>query len=142
MRRISLIQQEGALRSYFPNSTIKRNGDRHLIWIHDITPSPISEKYRVKLYYKRGGRPKIYVLDALKLAPGKTKLPHVYSTDEQRLCLYYPKYREWTPKKYFVKTIIPWISEWIYHYEIWVVTGEWHGGGIEHETEEEKAQES
>ena len=30
MRRISLIQQEGALRSYFSDSTIKRNGDRQL----------------------------------------------------------------------------------------------------------------
>jgi hypothetical protein len=110
--------------------------------MHDIMPTPISEKYRVKLYYKRGDSPKIYVLDALKLAPGKTELPHVYSTEEQRLCLYYPKYREWTPEKYFVQTIIPWTSEWLYHYEIWVVTGEWHGGGIEHDTEEEKAQES
>jgi len=26
--------------------------------------------------------------------------------------------------------IMPWISEWLYYYEIWPVTGEWYGGGI------------
>jgi len=23
-----------------------------------------------------------------------------------------------------------WISEWLLHYEIWLITGEWHGGGV------------
>jgi hypothetical protein len=26
-------------------------------------------------------------------------------------------------------TVIPWISEWLYFYELWLVTGEWLGGG-------------
>jgi len=26
-------------------------------------------------------------------------------------------------------TIIPWASEWLFHYEIWKVTKTWHGGG-------------
>ena len=28
------------------------------------------------------------------------------------------------------ETIIPWASEWLLHYEIWLATGEWQGGGI------------
>ena len=28
------------------------------------------------------------------------------------------------------KTIIPWVYDWLYHYEIWVGTGEWTGGGV------------
>lgn len=28
-------------------------------------------------------------------------------------------------------TIIPWTSEWLLHYEYWVLTGIWQGGGIE-----------
>jgi len=136
---ISLLNQEGALRSYFPESYIKRNGDYKLTWIHEITPTPLSKNYKVKLTYTRGNGPKVYVLEpTLELATGTTSLPHVYSNSEQRLCLYYPKFKEWTPSQYFVNTIIPWISEWLEHYEIWLVTGEWHGGGIEHKSEEEK----
>jgi hypothetical protein len=26
-------------------------------------------------------------------------------------------------------TIVPWTAEWLVHYEIWLVTGEWYGGG-------------
>jgi hypothetical protein len=29
-------------------------------------------------------------------------------------------------------TIIPWLSLWLYYYEVWHATGEWMGGGIEH----------
>jgi hypothetical protein len=37
-----------------------------------------------------------------------------------------------------IDTIIPWTSEWLLHYECWLATGKWHGGGIHHETEIEK----
>ena len=26
-------------------------------------------------------------------------------------------------------TIVAWTCEWLIHYEIWLATGEWHGGG-------------
>jgi hypothetical protein len=26
-------------------------------------------------------------------------------------------------------TIIPWTSEWLFFYELWLASGEWHGGG-------------
>lgn len=29
-----------------------------------------------------------------------------------------------------VETIVPWTSEWLYFYEIWLVTGEWYAGVI------------
>ena len=28
-----------------------------------------------------------------------------------------------------IDTIIPWTQEWLYFYEIWLLTGEWRGGG-------------
>ena len=37
---------------------------------------------------------------------------------------------KWNERKMIAKTIIPWTSEWLFHYEIWVTTGTWHGGGI------------
>jgi hypothetical protein len=131
----SLVVQEGALRSYFPHSYIKRKGEREITWIWSITPTTLSPSYSVKLNFNCTNGVGVYVLDPkpLQLAVGKTCLPHVYSTKEQKLCLYYPLWREWHPEKLYVHTLIPWTSEWLYHYEIWVGTGIWHGGGIDHE---------
>lgn len=140
MSRISLINQEGTLKSYFPKGKIKRNGEKELTWIGAVTPSPVSLTYTIKLHYKHNEGAKVYVVDPkpLVLAVGKSCLPHVYSTPEQRLCLYYPVEKEWTSEMYYVHTLIPWACEWLYHYELWVCTGTWHGGGVHHESEAEK----
>ena len=63
------------------------------------------------------------------------ELPHVYSQKEQRLCLYYPRGRcAWNSSMGIAKTIMPWTSEWLFFYELWLATGEWLGGGIHIET--------
>lgn len=31
---------------------------------------------------------------------------------------------------YLNATIIPWTSEWLFNYEVWLATGEWRGGGM------------
>lgn len=54
-------------------------------------------------------------------------IPHMYSQD--RLCLFMPKYSEFTRKNYISDTIIPWTSLWLYYYELWHTTGKWLGGG-------------
>ena len=131
---VPLIRQAGALKSYFPDSTIIRKGDLELKWTCTITPTPLSASYKLHLHYQKSEGVKVYVLEPkpLVLAPGENHLPHVYSTVEQELCLYYPKDKEWTPAMLYVHTLIPWACEWLLHYEIWVATGEWKGGGIEH----------
>lgn len=141
MSRISLIHQAGALKSYFPESKIMRRGEAELKWIGTVTPSPLSSDYILKLHYKISKGAKVYVIDPkpLRLAKGEEFLPHVYSTPEQQLCLYYPDYNEWGTSKYYVKTLIPWACEWLIHYECWVVTGTWHGGGIHIDLEENKS---
>ena len=140
MSELSFLRQEGALKSYFPGSKIDRKQEKEITWIHRVTPSPLSSSYLLKLHHQAGEVPKVYVLDPmpLKLADGKFLLPHVYSTPEQRLCLYYPKDKEWKPTMFYANSIIPWACEWLLHYEVWLATGEWRGGGISHETEAEK----
>ena len=49
------------------------------------------------------------------------------SVDNGRLCLHFPG--EWDPRMLISETIIPWASEWLYFHELWLATGEWHGGG-------------
>jgi hypothetical protein len=94
----------------------------------------------LKLQYTRNKGVKVYVINPkpLALARGKKFLPHVYSTPQQRLCLYYPNGIEWNVGMLYTATLIPWACEWLCHYELWVTTGTWHGGGIHHETEAEK----
>lgn len=135
--RISLITQEGALRSYFPVSKIMRDRERDISWTHTLQPTTLSSIYTVKLHYSEKKKiAEVFVLspEQLPKAKGKVLLPHVYSTPKQRLCLYYPLWREWDSSMLYVHTLIPWASEWLYHYEIWVATGTWNGGGIDHET--------
>lgn len=67
----------------------------------------------------------MYVLDPV-LDPGhRATLPHVYEND--RLCLYTPG--EWYPTMWLSQTILPWTSEWLFHYEVWRTTDRWVGGG-------------
>ena len=31
---------------------------------------------------------------------------------------------------YIADTIVPWTAEWLAHYEIWLATDDWRGGGV------------
>ncbi|MBX2995336.1 MAG: hypothetical protein KF681_10945 [Bdellovibrionaceae bacterium] len=99
-----------------------------IIWRGKIQPTPISQEYEVEFRFRMNEAPVIKVLSPkLELAKGAEKLPHVYEGDH--LCLYYPRFREWTSAKQVADTLVPWTCLWLFHYEIWVLTGEWHGGG-------------
>lgn len=124
--------QAARIKSIFPDSEIAVN-HIELTWKGNFTPTPLSETYSIKMVYKKGKHPDVYISSPkLALYPGKKKLPHVYSTSKQWLCLYFRKARQWDFHMSISDTIIPWISEWLFHYECWLATGEWHGGGIEH----------
>lgn len=104
-------------------------------WIGLVTPSALSDTYKVKVRYKIPDRPEVTVLSpTLRLAEGKKKLPHVFPPDWTNLCLHLSG--EWSPDKPIV-WIIPWISFWLYFYETWLITGEWLGEG--HEPSSSKA---
>jgi hypothetical protein len=129
------LQQVAGLRKHYPGSkaTWKRGT---VSWTGDITPGPLCDTYTVQITWSgRNPRPKVHVLrPKLHLAEGKTSLPHVFPGDE--LCLHYPG--EWVPGMSIAETIIPWTSEWLYFYELWVFTGEWHGGGHAPGSDEDK----
>ena len=115
------------LKKEFPDSicTVKHN---RLIWEAELTPSSLSRTYTVKITYKPKKAPDIVVLKPELTLPEGSSLPHTYAG--KRLCLYYPGIGEWRKNMLLVKTIVPWISEWLLNYEIWLVTDKWCGGGI------------
>jgi hypothetical protein len=130
-KRVSLIIQEGKLKSVYPDSKISRNRENSLKWVGVLIPTPLSQEYEVKLVYRVNKGVDVYITNPkeLKRFKNKKSLPHVYSTEEQKLCLYYPKFREWSVEQLYIDSIIPWTSEWLMHYEIWLSTGVWSGGG-------------
>ncbi|WP_378106315.1 hypothetical protein [Chryseobacterium sp. sg2396] len=138
---LNIMQQYAALKRDYNYGDIKIIGDR-LIWEGKLKSSPIGDEYLIKISYKKNDVPKIFVLqpENLKLPEGKNRLMHVYDHEKQRLCLYYPDAKEWTNKKTIASTILPWAIEWLYHYEIWLITGNWTGGGIHPSDEKDKSE--
>ncbi len=128
---VSLIVQVGRLKSLFPDSKISRIGEESLVWVHNIIPTPLSNSYKLKVHYRRNKGVDCCVQEPkLLLAAGQRVLPHVYSTLHQKLCLFYPDGREWNARMLLTETIIPWASEWLLYYEIWLATGVWKGAEL------------
>jgi hypothetical protein len=140
-KKMSITNHVGAIKSYFPDGKIHSSKDK-LTWVGNITPTPLSETYEIKVTYSYSDGVKIYVVNPkpLPLASSQERLPHVYSHEKQQICLYYPNGKEWNNSQYLVHTIFPWASEWLMYYELWLATGTWLGGG-RHINEEEKVKE-
>lgn len=134
-KNIPIRAQIGRLCHYFPDSTysIKDYGGK-FIWKVKLQPSELSPHYEIKVEYILGKNPDVFIVNPkpLPLADEATQLPHVYCHTKQHICLYYRPDREWKPTQMIADTILPWISEWLLHYEYWIVTGNWAGGGIAH----------
>lgn len=93
-----------------------------------IKPTDNSNQYTVRIFYKPGIRPAIYLLNP-ELVKRDGKYPHHiygFTNGKPALCVYYPGYREWTSNLFIADTIIPWISTWLFAYEFWQITGVWH----------------
>jgi hypothetical protein len=113
------------LRNAKPGSTgTAKHG--HLSWRGQFQPTPASAVYTVEIQHTVGRRPEIRVIEpALEGRPGEA-LPHVFSGD--LLCVYQGD--QWTADKPLA-VVLPWISEWLLYYELWLATGRWLGGGHE-----------
>lgn len=126
------IQQYNILRHEYPEST-GSYGIGSMIWQGNFTPSALSDTYRLKIIYRMGEQPKVFIDSPkpLPLAKGSTRLPHTYnySNGKQQLCLFLPGAGEWDSSKPIANTIVHWAVQWMYYYEFWLATGKWLGGG-------------
>lgn len=99
-------------------------------WNGILSPTSLSPAYKVKVSISHAKPPQVRVLSPA-LEPIHGPVPHLYK--DGNLCLFYPKAKEWDSSQLISRTIVPWAIEWLFHYEIWKITGQWNGGGIEHE---------
>lgn len=131
MKTIDLALQNYLIQKKCPNWKCKIRKNK-LICFGKLQPTELSMLYFVKIVYKLGETPELSIIDPpLERNSGGESSPHLYEGD--LLCVYHPQKNEWDRTKVIADTIIPWISLWIYYYEIWLATGTWMGGG-EHPT--------
>lgn len=116
--------QVGVMRELFPQFKYHRTGS---CWIGQLQPTPKSPEYKIRIQYRVGYTPRVYVLSP-EISP---EAPHIYRADKA-LCLYYPKDSSWSSELLIATTIVPWIAEWLRYYEIWCVTGRWFGPEAPH----------
>lgn len=130
--KLQLIEQKNTILLDFPESDVSIK-DGTLTWFGIVRPTAVSKEYTLKLEYKMGKNPRVWLLNA-DIEAGKAKdIPHHYHVDEKEkaieLCLFKPGLGEWMKHYAISRTIIPWAIEWLYYYEIWKITGRWKGGG-------------
>jgi len=131
MADIPLNNQILAIKQKWKNATVSatcRGGK--LIWNGKLQPTGISNTYRVRLEYSSRSWPEVYVVSPKLQRVNGEKPPHIYSFEEQHLCLYYHEDNDWNRDMKIAETIIPWTTEWLLFYELWLSTGIWHGGGV------------
>lgn len=127
-----MVAEIGLLKRYYPAGTLVRKTNQGFTWEMDLQPTFLSRIYRIRIIYTIGMVTRIFVIEPkiLEKYPGNSKLEHVYSTKKQQLCLYFPKSTEWNSTMFVARTLVPWASDWLFYYELWLSTGQWLGGGI------------
>jgi hypothetical protein len=124
--RIALGAQLVQLLWAMPGST-GRVRPGYLSWQAAFTPTTRSATYTVRVSYRAGeSRPEVMVVSPPLVARGDGQpIPHVFPRN--RPCLHLPG--EWTSDMWMHQTVIPWVSEWLFFYELWLATGSWMGRG-------------
>lgn len=136
---LNLAKQALLIRHEWPSFTAAVNGNV-LVARGKVRPTPITAEYTVRIEYRSGSAPSIFVEDpSLKrrAANPDEPIPHTYdftNPGKERPCVFFPP-EDWSPTKAISKTVIPWLMTWLVDYELWHATGEWLGGGRHPEVE-------
>ena len=125
-KSVKLDLQIYNIKQRFPSFKFLKN-KTETYWIGKLKPSINSCTYTVKIIYNCKKSPKVFVLKPTILKQS----PHTYL--DGSLCLYYPCDKDYNNKLSIIaNTIIPWTSEWLYYYELWLESGVWWGPEAPH----------
>lgn len=123
-RRLTTAQQAFGLWGLLPRASVRLDPGR-LTWTGQLSPSEVSQVYTVRLDYHRGSYPVVRVLDPPLRPDAQGFIPHTFN--DGSLCLHDDG--QWDESLLIADTLMPWASEWLYHYEIWLWSGHWFGDG-------------
>jgi hypothetical protein len=124
-REVEVYREVALMRVRFPSFRCQLTKGMPT-WYGTLQPTEASPCYYVRLMYRWGSPPKVWVVTPA-LHPNA---PHRYP--DKSLCLYYPKEESWTPSAGIANTIVPWTAEWLFCYELWLTTGKWWGPEAPH----------
>jgi hypothetical protein len=116
-----------------PASRIEMRGGKELWFYFQVAPGRFGRLSACLLKLSPDARkPELVVVqpDLHELAAGK-RIPHIYPHKGRgtKLCLWWPRGREWVPQMSLRDTYVPWAAEWLLYFEDWLLTGKWAGGG-------------
>ena len=123
-RALNPAKQALALAHEFPGSNVELVRGT-LVWTGELQPTEISRRYAVSITLGHDHVPRVRVVSPPLEARRGESLPHVYN--DGTLCLY--SAGEWDSSMLLAWTIVPWATEWLINYEIWLAAGVWYGGG-------------
>ncbi|MDM8292062.1 hypothetical protein [Faecalicoccus pleomorphus] len=129
-KELPLSLQAIFLKREYPNSICKVSRSQ-LVWHGLIKPSPLSREYNIRMICDGKKRPKVILYGENVKGLDDPNFPHNFGINQKKqevtICLHYSFEFDYSMR--IVDTIIPWIQEWLYFYKIWLITGEWLGGG-------------
>lgn len=127
---VSISAQALHLNKDYPGSrSICHKG--MLTWNGVVSARRSSGEYHLRMTYRPGERPRVQVVEPdLKVSADGRKIPHLFSQEEQSLCLHF--IGVWKPTMLLAKSIVPWAVLWTEYFEWWLFTDEWAGEEIDH----------
>ncbi len=128
LRVLGLPEQYAHMAVALPAFRVVKRTRTVIVWEGILQPTPLSERYTIRLEYALPNAPKVFVVKPeLTRRRPEEPIPHMY--EQKTLCLFLPFGSEWTGEQSLAH-LIPWASLWLAHYEAWHATGEWLGGGV------------
>lgn len=126
---MGLREQRAWMTSEHPQFSCRLIKDKRravLVCRGAVQPTPINAVYKVRIEYSTGRRPRVWIESPpLRQRSPQEPIPHTYGAG--RPCLFFDEFRG---DMRLSQTIVPWLACWLIFYEVWLVTGEWHGGGV------------
>ena len=145
---LSLAEQDRLLRQKFPQFRHEALSDDRAVWMGWL--QPVQTVYDVRIEFQLPPHlalklptlnyyPRVFVTNPrLVRQPNADQgpLPHVWYGKEYggepNLCLFRPSKGDWTYSHSLADTTVPDACDWLYFYELWLVTKTWRGGGEPH----------
>lgn len=122
-RYANLMLQKKRIESTYKFLSCSIDRDNVLRCSGWLQPTNCEGVYKVKVEYVAGKEPKSTII-----SPFVQHDPKIHMYSDHSLCLHYPPDMPWNEKINIAHYTIPWISEWIYYYEIYQLNGNiWEG---------------
>lgn len=117
-----LLIQKKLIEEHYSFLTCKIKNEV-LICTGFLQPPGCKNPYKIKIEYVAGHEPKSTILK-----PSIEPCKEIHMYNDHSLCLHYPIDMFWNEKIKIFEFTIPWISEWIIFYELYLVNGNiWEG---------------